>query len=1086
MPDRHDFTSLPTHVDLPAMEQEILEWWAANDIFAASVARTADGPRWSFYEGPPTANGNPGTHHVEARAFKDVFPRYRTMKGYHVPRQAGWDCHGLPVEIAVEKELGLAGKPDIERIGIETFNEHCRRSVQRHVDDFTAMTERMGYWVDVDAAYWTMAPDYIEAEWWALARIAEMGLLTQDHRVAPYCPRCGTGLSDHEVAQGYEDVIDPSVYVRFPVVGEVAGIADVELLVWTTTPWTLVSNTAVAVHPEITYAIVRTGSGTFLLAEALVSSVLGTDVADDEQAGDASPIPEHGAADVADVEVLALLPGAELEKVGYVPPFDLVPVPDAHVVITADYVTVEDGTGLVHLAPAFGAEDLAACRRFDLPVVNPITPDGHFEPSVELVGGMFFTDANPALMADLDRRGLLLRSVDHAHPYPHCWRCHTRLMYYAQLSWYIRTTERIAELEQENERTNWYPDHIKHGRYGDWLANNVDWALSRNRYWGTPLPVWICDREHHTWVESRADLGRLAGRDLSDLDPHRPFIDEITFPCPSCGGTATRVPEVIDAWFDSGAMPFAQLGYPHRPGSVEEFEDSYPAQFICEAIDQTRGWFYTLMVVGTLVFDRSSYENVVCLGHIMAADGRKMSKHLGNVLEPMPLMDAHGADALRWFMLCSGSPWSARRISDEPLREIVRRVLLTYWNTAAFFTLYASTSDWSHADAGPVAERPVLDRWVLAELDHVATAVDTQLENFDTAGAGRALAQFIDDLSNWYVRRGRARFWAGDPAALSTLHTCLDTTTRLLAPFVPFVTERVWRAAVVPGFEPAHGDAPMSVHLADFPTGDAGGQGAPSVAETLRADMVLARQAVEAGRAVRQAAKIKIRQPLARAVLALPGGRRLSDELAAEVADELNVGRIEPLGSAGEVVELEVKPDFRALGKRFGSRTQQAAAAVVAADPAELAAAIRATGSATVDVDGEPTEITGDEVTLSEVPRIGWAVISQNGLTIALDTTITTELRRAGLAREAIRLIQTARKDAGLEVSDRIRLHIVAEGEMANALHDHRNEVADAVLAIEVVDHDPGSFDPGDRPPGSATAPQHEADLGLTFWLVPR
>ncbi|WP_425457691.1 isoleucine--tRNA ligase [Catellatospora sichuanensis] len=728
------FKPVPAQVDLPAMDHKIIKWWADNDVFDRSLRQTENGPRWVFYEGPPTANGAPGVHHVEARVFKDVFPRYKTMRGYSVPRRAGWDCHGLPVELAVEKELGLTGKPDIERFGVADFNERCRDSVLRHVGEFEKLTERMGYWIDLEHAYETMKAEYVDSVWWAIAKIHTDGLLSEDYRVAPYCTRCGTTLSDHEVAQGYETVADPSVFVRFPLTAPIAGVADAHLLIWTTTPWTLVSNTAVAVHPEVAYEVVRTPKGTFVVAGALREQVLGPDAA-----------------------VLATISGADLVGTSYEPPFDLVKIPDAHVVVAAEYVTVTDGTGLVHQAPAFGVEDLAVCRANGLPVVNPIESDGRFRADVSLVGGVFFKDADPILTSDLKQRGLLFRSQRFEHPYPHCWRCHTPLMYYAQLAWYIRTTQIADALDRENEATTWYPEHIKHGRYGDWLNNNVDWALSRSRYWGTPLPLWRCADGHVTAVASRARLGELTGQDQSSLDPHRPFVDQITFPCPQCQKTATRVPEVIDAWFDSGCMPFASLGYPHVPGSVEEFERSYPAQYICEAIDQTRGWFYTMMAVGTLVFDRSSYENVVCLGHIMAEDGRKMSKHLGNILAPVPLMDSHGADALRWFMACSGSPWSARRVGPSILEDITRKVLLTYWNTASFFSLYASHSAWNPDHATAPAQRTLLDRWILSEGQRLLAAVQDRMDNYDTAGAGRQLAEFIDDLSNWYVRRSRQR-----------------------------------------------------------------------------------------------------------------------------------------------------------------------------------------------------------------------------------------------------------------------------------------------------------------------------------------
>jgi isoleucyl-tRNA synthetase len=1022
------FTPLTPGIDLPATERGRIQWWRAQRVFERSLELTEHGPRWVFYEGPPTANGTPGTHHVEARVFKDVFPRFRTMQGYQVPRRAGWDCHGLPVELAVEQELGLTGKPDIERIGIAEFNAHCRRSVQRYVGEFEAVTTRMGYWIDLSTAYRTMAPEYVDSVWWALKRIFDAGLLAEDYRVAPYCPRDQTTLSEHEVAQGYQDVEDPSVFVRLPVRGEVAGHAGAELLVWTTTPWTLVANTAVAVHPDVTYLLLRTGGGTFVVAEPRAEEVLGRG------------------------EVLARFPGRELAGVTYRRPFELVEIPRAHRVLPADFVSTEDGTGLVHLAPAFGADDLEVCRENGLPVVNPVGSDGRFG-EIGLVGGLFFKDADRVLVEDLAERGLLLRHSRFEHAYPHCWRCHTPLMYYAQPSWYVRTTEIGEALRRENEATNWYPGHVKHGRFGDWLAGNVDWALSRSRYWGTPLPLWRCERGHVTAVGSRAELGELAGRDLSELDPHRPFVDEITFDCAECGSPRTRVPEVIDAWFDSGSMPFAQLGYPHLPGSEAELTRSYPADYICEAIDQTRGWFYTLMAVGTLLFDRSSYRNVLCLGHIVAPDGRKMSKHLGNVLEPMALMEQHGADALRWFMLCSGSPWSPRRIGHEPLREIVRKVLLTYWNTAAFFNRYAALN-WAAADEPEL--RPVLDRWVLARAHRLTEEVTERLEDFDTAGAGRELAEFVDELSNWYVRRSRQRFWEGDRNALNTLHEILDLLTRLLAPFIPFLTEEVWEHCVRPGAP----DAPDSVHLAEWPL-----PAADLVDDALLSQVDTERRLVEAGRAARRDAGIKVRQPLGRALISV----ELPGELRADLAEELNVREVTGMDSAGEVLEVRVKPDFRALGRRFGNRTQQVAAAVGARDPAELAAELREQQVAQVRVDGAVERISTEEVRISQVPCSGWVVRTQQGVTVALDTAITPQLRLAGLAREVIRFVQDCRKRDGLEITDRITLHWQAAGETREALRAHATEIAEAVLAVELVE--------------SAADEHTEPELGLSVRL---
>ncbi len=1016
------YRAVPAQVDLPALEHEVLAMWDDEDVFAESVRRAEGRPLWVFYEGPPTANGTPGTHHVEARVFKDVFPRYRTMKGYYVPRSAGWDCHGLPVELAVEKELGFSGKQDIEEYGVAEFNAKCRESVLRHVDEFTDMTRRMGYWVDFDSAYWTMDKDYVQSVWWSLKQIFDKGLLSQDHRVAPYCPRCGTGLSDHELAQGYETVVDPSVYVRFPVrAGETLAERHpgLSFLVWTTTPWTLVSNTAVAVKPDATYAVVRTADDeTLVVAEELAPALFGED---------------H--------TVLETFPGTDLERVGYVRPFDYVDIPDAHYVLLADYVTTDDGTGLVHQAPAFGADDLVTCRRYGLPVVNPVRPDGHFAADVPVVGDMFFKKADETLIAVLEQRGLMFRHLPYEHAYPHCWRCHTPLIYYAQPSWYIRTTERKEQLLAENEKTNWFPDTIKWGRYGDWLTNNVDWALSRNRYWGTPLPIWRCPDEHLVAVGSLAELSELAGRDVSATDPHRPYVDDITIPCPTCGLEARRVPEVIDGWYDSGSMPFAALGYPHK--NADDFRSQFPADFICEAIDQTRGWFYTLMAVNTLVFDESSYRNVVCLGHILDEDGRKMSKHLGNVLAPIPLMDEHGADAVRWFMLASGSPWQARRVGHTAIADVVRKTLLTYWNTVSFQSLYARTAEWQPSSGSPApADRPVIDRWVLSEAEQMAHEVDLALESFDTQRAGRLLSSFVDDLSNWYVRRSRRRFWDGDPAALATLHEALRTVTLCMAPFTPFISERVWQDL----FRPTDTEAPSSVHLADWPE-----YRADLVDEQLSGQMALVRRLVELGRAARATATVRTRQPLRRALVSAPGWSSLPDDLRSHVAEELNVLSLESLAeeSAG-LVDFSAKANFRSLGKRYGKQTPIVAQAIADSDAAEIAAALRSGGPVTLEVpEVGSVEVTDEDVIVTETPREGWAVVTEGGESVALDLHIDDELRRAGIARELIRALQEGRKSAGLEVSDRISvLWSSDDPEITRAIAEHGALIAAEVLAV--------------------------------------
>jgi len=1010
------YRALPTQVDLPAMEREILAFWNHSQIFEKSIAARSGAQPWTFYEGPPTANGLPGTHHIEARVFKDLFPRYHTMKGRYVPRRAGWDCHGLPVELAVEKELGFTGKQDIEKFGVAAFNQKCRESVLRHVDAFTEMTERMGFWVDFDQAYWTMSSEYVASVWWSLAQIWKRGLLVQDHRVAPYCPRCGTGLSDHELAQGYENITDPSVYVKFPITSGPLQEVGASFLVWTTTPWTLVSNTAIAVHPDVTYLLAENGEGERLVvAEDLLSSL-----------GEGFTVTKK-------------FIGSELEHTKYQRPFEWLEIPDAHFVVLAEYVTTTDGTGLVHQSPAFGADDLQVCRKYNLPVVNPIRGDGTFDTTLPLIAGAFFKDADKPLVRELKSRGLLFKQQSYDHSYPHCWRCHTPLMYYAQPSWYIRTTAIKEALLKENAKTDWHPSTIKSGRYGDWLENNIDWALSRNRYWGTPLPIWRCENDHPenmVCVESLAELSTLAKEDYSQLDPHRPFVDDVTIVCSQCSGTMRRVPEVIDCWYDSGAMPFAQLGYPHRPGSEEVFAETYPADFICEAIDQTRGWFYTLMTIGTLVFDKSSYKTVLCLGHILDKDGRKMSKHLGNVLEPMPLMDRHGADAVRWFMLAAGSPWAARRVGHDAITEVIRKSLLTYWNTVSFLTLYGSVAQFT--PTGTLTLEHSLDRWIIAQLNETIGIVDSALSNFDSQEAGRALSTFIDDLSNWYVRRSRRRFWDGESAALETLHHCIEKLTLLMAPMVPFITEQVWQQAL----RPVDSSLPESVHLADFPRVD------PSRMDSeLLKKVETTRQIVELGRAARSTSQVKIRQPLGRALVA--GYALLDKELQEQISEELNVHRIEDISQVGaDLVTYSVKANFRSLGAKYGASVQEVAKLIAAANPGELVRVVRAgTGVAKLST---TFEITADDLVITETPKSGWAVATHDGTSVALDLTLTPELITEGYVREIIRVIQEDRKRNGFHVSDRIYVSWNGDSEITKAFQLSSAEIAAEVLALEI------------------------------------
>jgi isoleucyl-tRNA synthetase len=852
------FREVNAQVDLPALEQQILERWRERDVFARSMAQRAGAEEFVMYEGPPTANGRPGVHHVLARVFKDIYPRYKTMRGYSVPRKAGWDCHGLPVELETEKELGLSSKREIEAFGIERFNARCRESVLRYVSDWERLTERIAYWIDLSQAYRTMDNDYVESVWWSLRKIYEQGLMSEDYKVVPYCPRCGTPLSDHEVALGYATVTDPSVYVRFPL----ADMPGTSLLVWTTTPWTLISNAAVAIHPEVTYVAVEHNGERLILAEPLVHRVLGPD---------AKPVEWFDA--------------GSLEGRSYEPPFRFVePDTRAWYVVSAEFVTTEDGTGIVHMAPAYGAEDLEVGRQFDLPVIHLVDEEGKFVEAVKPWAGRFVKEADPDIVADLDRRSILLRAETIEHTYPLCWRCSTPLLYYARTSWYIRTTERKQQLLEANETIDWYPDHIKHGRFGDWLANNVDWSLSRNRYWGTPLPIWRCSEGHAVCIGEVADLAERAGRDLTNLDLHRPFVDEVTFGCAECGGEMRRVSEVIDAWYDSGSMPFAQWHYPFEREDV--FQERFPADYICEAIDQTRGWFYSLLATSTLLWNRSSYENCVCLGHIVDKDGRKMSKSLGNVLDPWELLDRYGADALRFFFFTSGSPWSSRRVYPEAIEEVQRGFLRMLWNVYSFSVLYGNTEGIDPTTVEiPASGRHELDRWLLAELHDTVRSATSAMDGYDCTSAGRRIASFVEDLSNWYVRRSRRRFYAKETtpadkaAAHATLHETLRTVALLLAPFTPFVADEIWDNAV----RSVRPDAPDSVHLADWPAFDE-----TLIDEGLRGSMASARRAVALGLKARENAGIKVRQPLAKAVV-WGAGADAALRHAPIIADELNV-----------------------------------------------------------------------------------------------------------------------------------------------------------------------------------------------------
>jgi isoleucyl-tRNA synthetase len=1022
------FPEVDPDLDLPAVDRKVLELWREHKVFERSLEQRIGAEPFVFYEGPPTANGAPGVHHVEARVFKDLFPRFKTMRGYRVDRKGGWDCHGLPVELEVEKELGLAHKREIEAYGIERFNARCRVSVERYVDAFEALTERIGFWIDTSQAYRTMDTSYVESVWWALAELHRRGLLVEDYKVVPYCPRCETALSDAEVAMGYQEIEDLTAYVALPAISGTLSEEGAELLVWTTQPWTLVPNVSVVVGPRIPYVLVeaeRDGvTRKLVVARDLVSQAVGPDA-----------------------RVLRPVPLQELVGTRYQRAFDMVPVTGEEAargwrVVADDYVTTTDGSGLVQTSPAYGAEDLAVGQRHGTPVLHPVQADGSFGPQTGWLAGKFVKEADAEIVEDLRRRGLLWRAEPQRHSYPHCWRCGTGLLYYALTSWYARTTARKQRMLEENAKIGWHPEHIRDGRFGDWLAHNVDWALSRARYWGTPLPLWRCPQGHVTAVSSLADLSGRVGRDLSGLDPHRPYVDDVAFACPDCGAEARRVPDVLDAWFDSGSMPFAQWGYPHQ--GREEFQRAFPADFISEAIDQTRGWFYSLLAASTLLFDQSPYRNVVCLGHIVDRDGRKMSKSLGNAPDPFELLDRYGADPLRWFMLASGSPWVSRRLSPEVLEEITRSFFLTLWNTYGFFTLYAGLAGFDPTAPATAAKPTALDRWALAELADTVREVTERLDAYDPAVSGRRLTTFVEDLSNWYVRLSRRRFWRGagedSEAAFRTLWTCLRTLTLLLAPYIPFLAERMWQGLAV-AVDPR---APDSVHLADWPVAD------PAAAdEELRAAMAEVRRLVGLGRQARTEARVKVRQPLARALVTVPAERR--DAVAGLldlVAAELNVKQVGFAAGEDGLVAYRLVPNFRALGPRFGRQAPAVAAAVREADAGELAPRLQRGERVDLDVPGlGRVELGPEEVGMVEEPVTGWRVVREGGASVALDLTITPELRLEGLARELVRTVQDLRKEAGLKVSDRIELAIDADGEVAEAVRAHGDYLRGETLA---------------------------------------
>ncbi|HWQ04937.1 MAG TPA: isoleucine--tRNA ligase [Longilinea sp.] len=1020
------FKPVSPKLNITILEEGVLRLWKSHDVFHRSLKQRDGGREYVFYEGPPTANGRAGVHHVLARAYKDVFPRYKTMRGFHVSRRGGWDTHGLPVEIEVEKKLGFTNKQQIEEYGIAKFNALCRESAFAYIQDWEKLTDRIAFWVDLNDAYVTFRNEYIESVWSILKNFWDRNLLYQNFKVVPYCPRCGTPLSDHEVAQGYDDAEDPSIFVRLPLVDQ----PDTSLLVWTTTPWTLPGNVAVAAHPDVEYVKIERstpdGSKEYLiLAGKLVDQVFG-----DEP-----------------VRVVERFNGKQLKGKRYQPLFTFLP-PDkpAYYVVNADYVTTADGTGLVHIAPAFGADDMTVSMEEDLPILMTVAPDGTIISEVRPWAGMFVKDADPFIMQDLDARGLLFRAGKITHTYPFCWRCGTPLLYYARPTWYIRTSQFKDRLVALNEKINWYPGHIKNGRFGNWLENNIDWALGRERYWGTPLPVWECDRCHNqVCVGSIQELAEKAGQDIKELDLHRPFVDDVVW-THDCGGTMHRVPELIDVWFDSGSMPYAQWHYPFE--NQEKFKQQYPADFICEAVDQTRGWFYSLHAISTLLNDQECFKNVICLGLIQDQNGQKMSKSRGNIVNPWDVINQNGSDAMRWYFYTASPAGQERRFSPELVGEVVRTFTLTLWNTYSFFVTYANLDGWK-PELGVLPAYSPLDRWLRSSLHALVRDVTTALENYDVLGATRPIQSFVDDLSNWYLRRSRRRFWKSESdmdkqAAYATLHEALVTLSKLLAPTMPFMAEELYQNLVCS----VNPYVPDSVHLADWPEFDL-----LAIDEELNRDMAVVMKLVSVGHAARNKANRKVRQPLAEAAFSVGSveERKAMLKYAELIEDELNVKQVRALDAASEAVAYSLNPQPKQLGQKYGSRYPAIRQAILALDPEAPARALLEGHPVNLVVEGQSLDILPDEVEVRAQAKAGFAVASEGAYLAALVTDLTPDLVKEGLAREFVRRVQDLRKQADLEIADRIRIYYQATPTLADAVKSFKEYITSETLALEMV-----------------------------------
>ena len=1011
------YDKVSTDLSFVDREKEVVKFWKDNDIFKKSIKNREGGEIYTFFDGPPTANGKPHIGHVLTRVIKDLIPRYRTMKGYSVQRKAGWDTHGLPVELEVEKQLGISGKPQIENYGIEDFVKKCKDSVFTYQSEWEEMSDRVGYWADMEKPYVTYHNDYIESVWWALKQIWDKKLLYKGHKIMPYCPRCGTSLSSHEVAQGYKDVKEASLIAKFIVKGK----TNEYILAWTTTPWTLPSNVALCVNPNETYVKIKCGEETYILAEALLETVI-----------------------KAEYEIVEKYIGTDLCGLEYEPLFNFAkPDKKAYFVVADNYVTMSDGTGIVHIAPAFGEDDSRVGKENDLPFVNLVNPQGKFVDAVEPWKGMFVKDVDKLVIRDLRDREQLFEVIDFEHSYPFCWRCDTPLLYYACDTWFIKMSAVRDKLLANNETVNWMPDNIKHGRFGNFLENVIDWGLSRSRYWGTPLPIWQCECGHHECIGSIEELKTKGINVPDDIELHKPYVDNVHLKCEKCGGEMKRVSEVIDCWFDSGSMPFAQWHYPFE--NKEMFDNNFPADFISEAIDQTRGWFYTLIAISTLLFDKAPYKNVIVLGHVQDKNGQKMSKHKGNVVDPWDVLNKQGSDAARWYFYSNSAPWLPNRFFDEAVSESQRKFLGTLWNTYAFYVLYAEIDKFNPTEHKLDKDKlTLLDRWILSKLNNVIRTVDDYLENYKITEATRVIQEFTDELSNWYVRRSRERFWASEltddkVAAYMTLYTVLTTFSKVCAPFIPFMTEMIYRNLVLN----VDKNAPESIHLCDFPEADE----AFDFIE-IETEMDAARKIVILGRACRNAANVKNRQPIAK--IFVQTKETLDEVYRNIILDELNVKALEVTEDASAFISYNFKPQLKTMGPKYGKIVRAIFEEVNKMDGASVMATLNAGEMVKLTVEGTDVEFGIDDVLVETLQKDGFVSDSDASYTVVLDTNLTEELIEEGFVREILSKIQTMRKDSGFEVQDNIKVSYFGSDKIDTIIKANKEEISSQALATSI------------------------------------